>query len=70
MDDYYAEHYEWLEEEDKQINGRDQNLTGLEALVKEKADAARKRFEGYQEEAKASLLNMLRQKSIRRQEIE
>ena len=64
MDLFYQDNREWLQEEKKQINDRDEVLTDMDPKVQAKIAAARKRFEEFKKQLQNEVFKLIRQRQL------
>ena len=64
MDLFYQDNREWLQEEKKQINDRDEVLTEMDPKVQAKIAAARKRFEEFKKQLQNEVFKLIRQRQL------
>ena len=64
MDQFYAQNIEWMVDENRQIDDRDEILVGKDEKVKAQIAAARKRFDDYKEQLRFAVIKLVRRKSL------
>ena len=64
MDLFYQDNREWLQEEKKQINDRDEVLAEMDPKVQAKIAAARKRFEEFKKQLQNEVFKLIRQRQL------
>ena len=64
MDQFYQDNHEWLHEENRQINDRDEVLTEMDPKVQAKIAAARQRFEEFKKQLQNEVFKLIRKRQL------